>query len=76
MIEDWETGMLFLHARHNSGSDKEAAEKVRRKYMDEVFAPNRDTRLFMGTTHPYNTWIIVGVFWPPRVNQFEFNFSV
>lgn len=74
MIEDWETGMLFLNARQHSRSDKEAAEKVRQKYMDEVFAENRDARLFMGTTHPYNTWIVVGVFWPPRVNQLEFDF--
>ncbi len=56
MVEDWETGMLYLNEEKRLGSQRAAAESVRAKYLNDVFSPKRDTRLFMGTTHPYNTW--------------------
>lgn len=37
--------------------------------MNELCAPTRDTRFFMGTVFPYNTWIVLGVFWPPKIYQ-------
>ncbi|MDT8389819.1 MAG: hypothetical protein RRC34_04845 [Lentisphaeria bacterium] len=76
MIEDWETGMLYLNEEKRLGSQEAAAESVRAKYLNDVFSPKRDPRLFVGTTHPYNTWIIVGVFWPPLVKQPEFDLGV
>jgi len=33
--------------------------------------PDKDTRFFMGTVFPYNTWVVVGVFWPPKRLQRE-----
>lgn len=70
-IEDWESGMLYLNELERLGSEEKAAASVRAKYLDKVCAPDRDTRFFMGTTHPYNSWIVVGVFWPPKVLQME-----
>jgi hypothetical protein len=69
MIEDWELGVLYLRELDRLGSPKKAAESVRHKYLYELCAPDRDTRFFMGTTFPYNSWVVVGVFWPPKDYQ-------
>lgn len=67
MIEDWELGVLFLKLREKH-DETTAAQKVREKYLD-ICAPDRDTRFFMGTTFPFNSWVVVGVFWPPKAYQ-------
>jgi hypothetical protein len=66
MIEDWELGVLYLNELARLGDENKAAESVRHKFFDELCAPDRDTRFFMGTVFPYNTWVVVGVFWPPK----------
>lgn len=71
MIEDWELGMLYLNEMERLGSEKRATASVRSKFLDQMCAADRDTRFFMGTTHPFNTWIVLGVFWPPKVRQME-----
>ena len=68
MIEDWELGVLFLKLRDEM-DERSAAEKVRGKYLNQLCASDRDTRFFMGTVFPYNTWIVLGVFWPPKAFQ-------
>jgi len=70
-IEDWELGMLYLNELERLESEEKAAASVRVKFLDKICAPDRDTRFFMGTTLPYNTWIVLGVFWPPKVTQLE-----
>jgi hypothetical protein len=67
MCEDWELGALFLKEAARLGSDEAAAESVRRKYLDEMCSPEKDTRFFVGTHFPYNTWLVLGVFWPPKL---------
>lgn len=69
MIEDWELGALFLKEVERLGSDDAAARSVKKKFFDQLCNPSRDTRFFMGTRFPHNTWLVIGVFWPPRVNQ-------
>ena len=69
MIEDWELGVLFLKEADRLGSDEAAAESVKKKFLKELCAPDRDTRFFMGTRFPYNTWLVIGVFWPPNVRE-------
>ena len=71
MIEDWEVGALYLKEVHRLGDERKAAESVRSHYLNTVTAKSRDVRFFMGTRFPYNTWIIVGVFWPPHLKQLE-----
>lgn len=66
MIEDWELGVLFLKEAERLGSDQAAAASVKKKFFDEMCAKSRDTRFFMGTRFPYNTWLVLGVFWPPQ----------
>lgn len=66
MCEDWELGVLFLREVDRLGSEEAAAESVKKKFLGELCAPNRDTQFFMGTLFPYNTWLVLGVFWPER----------
>lgn len=69
MCEDWELGTLFLHEADRLGSDEAAAESVKKKFLGDLCREDRDTRFFMGTLFPYNTWLVLGVFWPPKVHQ-------
>mgnify|MGYP006932272093 CR=1 FL=1 len=69
MCEDWELGVLFLNERERLGSDEAAAESVKKKFFDELCRADKDTRFFMGTFFPYNTWLVLGVFWPPKIEQ-------
>lgn len=69
MIEDWELGMLFLNEADRLGSDEAAAQSVKRKFLEELCRADKDTRFFMGTTFPYNSWVVIGVFWPPKIAQ-------
>ncbi len=69
MCEDWELGVLFLKERDRLGSDEAAAQSVRAKFLDEICGPEKDTCFFMGTHFPYNTWLVLGLFWPPRAKS-------
>ena len=66
MIEDWELGVLYLKEVDRLGEEQSAAESVKNKFFDVLCAPDKDTQFFMGTVFPYNTWIVLGVFWPPK----------
>lgn len=67
MCEDWELGALFLRESDRLGSDEEAAKSVKSKFLGELCSPKKDTRFFVGTHFPYNTWLVLGVFWPPKL---------
>jgi hypothetical protein len=67
MCEDWELGMLFLHERERLATEDAAAESVRQKFFGELCRSDKDTRFFVGTHFPYNTWLVLGVFWPPKL---------
>lgn len=69
MCEDWELGTLFLNEAGRLGSDEAAAESVKEKFLGELCREDKDTRFFMGTFFPYNTWLVLGVFWPPKIHQ-------
>lgn len=70
MMGDWELGVLFLKLREGH-EERRAAEMVRDKFLGELCASDRDTRLFVGTRWPYNVWMVLGVFWPPVIRQPE-----
>ena len=71
MIEDWEIGMLYLRCLNRAdGNEEVAINQVKQKFMEE-FA-KRDIYFFLGTTleHHYtskNPFIIIGVFYPPKL---------
>ncbi len=65
MIEDWELGILFINEKERLDSEAKAAESVKNKFFDQICAADRDTKFFMGTKFPYNTWLVLGVYCPP-----------
>lgn len=69
MIEDWELGVLYLKERDRKASEKLAAQSVKAKYLNWMFSKGRDPLLFMGATFPYNSWVVIGVFYPPKQQQ-------
>ena len=67
MCEDWELGTLFLKESDRLGSEAAAAESVKNKFLGELCRDDKDTRFFMGTRFPFNVWLVLGVFWPPKI---------
>jgi len=61
-IVDWEAVALWRHVRHHP----EWRDLMRRKFVDELWAPERDSVLFVGNMEqrPWN-FLVLGVFWPP-----------
>jgi len=66
---DWETGELFRKVI-KSYDEKTALEKVKDKYLNEIFNPNRDPYLIAGNQFggPLS-FLILSVFWPPVDKQ-------
>ncbi len=61
-IVDWEIVALWRRVRDLP----DWQNRMRRKFVDEMWAPNRDTVLFVGNQeqHP-RSFLVLGVFWPP-----------
>ena len=68
MIADWELGVLYLKEVKRLGNEQKAAESVKNKFFNQICDLNKDTRFFMGTVFPHNTWIVLGIFWPPKAS--------
>jgi len=66
MFEDWELGALFLRERKSKG-EQEALRSVRDKFLGEICGPDRDIRFFVGSRHPLNQWLVIGLFYPPKL---------
>lgn len=66
-ILDWEIFMLYLNIKNNYPyAMDEILQKIKDKWLSEMWSPKRDSYLIVGTQFPYPTFMILGVFWPPR----------
>lgn len=79
MIEDWEIGALYWNClRDAEGNENVAIQKVKQKYFNDL-ALTKDVYLFLGTTAEghrrrwSNPFVIIGVFYPPKVVQTRLN---
>ncbi|MEW5786158.1 MAG: hypothetical protein AB1767_13985 [Bacillota bacterium] len=64
-IIDWEVAQSFRSWRHKY--DRESLlKKLEEKWLHQVFAPSRDSYFIVGTHHQFQTFLILGVFWPPK----------
>lgn len=64
---DWELGQSWRSWKKQYGDDWE--KKFRQRYETEMIHKN-DTHFFVGTVHQHpGTWIIVGLFYPPRAGN-------
>jgi len=59
MVNDWECQELYR---------RKGFEKTKEKYYDWMLN-NRDLYFMMGTVARKHTWIIVGVFYPPKIKD-------
>jgi hypothetical protein len=61
-VVDWEVVALYRNVRAKT----DWREVMRRKFEDELWAPDRDTVLLVGNMEqrPWN-FLVLGVFWPP-----------
>lgn len=64
-ILDWELGALFWKEVQRLGTEEAARKSVKNKFLDQMCSRGRETKFFMGTIHPFNTWAVLGVYWPP-----------
>jgi hypothetical protein len=64
MCADWEMGQSWRKWRNQYGNEWEG--KLRERYEKEMIE-KYDTHFYVGTIHQHpHTWIIVGLFYPPR----------
>ena len=70
---DWEMAEAYRQWRDKYGDQWE--EKFRQRFETEMIE-KLDTHFFVGTVHQHpSSWIIVGLFYPPRVSQARLEFS-
>jgi hypothetical protein len=63
-ITDWGLSVLYLRTRAESG-ENEAVSKTRMKCW-ELVGGDRDAYFYVGTTYPYKSCIVLGVFSPKK----------
>jgi hypothetical protein len=62
---DWEIGEAYRRWKNDYGVNWES--KFRQRFEDDMINKN-DTHLFVGNMHKHpSSWIIVGLFYPPKV---------
>lgn len=63
-IIDWEIAQAYRRWRRAYPSDWE--ERLRRRWVDDLWSKGRDTRVFVGNQHQHpDGFLVLGVFWPP-----------
>ena len=62
-------GVIKDTLKGRDAREQAAIDSVRQKFFGEICGEDKDTRFFMGTRHPLNTWLILGTFWPPKETQ-------
>jgi hypothetical protein len=64
---DWELGALSLRLLRGGADRATVVAGVRRRFLDEVCAPDRDVIFLVGNVaaHPAS-FLVLGVMWPPR----------
>ena len=66
MCEDWELLELFRVMKDKYRDDEVAFQKVKEKYFDWMLN-KRDVYFIMGTESRWNKFIIISVFYPPKI---------
>ncbi len=76
MIEDWETGQLFLNCmKKYEGDETKACKDVKKKYFDD-FSKTKDLYFYLGTLRDFhlvalNPFVIIGTFHPTKKVQLD-----
>ncbi len=67
ICEDWEIREAFRSWRKRYEDSETLKEKLIEKF--QTFMESRDLYFIMGTTNPYNKWVIIGLYYPPKIIQ-------
>lgn len=66
-IFDWEVFSLYLSIKQNYPyAMDEILQKIKDKWLNQMWDSKRDSYLIVGTQFPNPTFIVLGVFWPPK----------
>jgi len=66
-ITDWEIYELYRRIKNNYKKPlNEVLRDIKNKWLDEMWAKNKDSYLIVGSVHMYPTFVVLGVFWPPK----------
>jgi len=76
MCEDWELYESVRSWKETYGTDEMVWEKIYEKFFD-IFINDRNLHFFVGTHYRWGTWVIIGVYYPPKTRQTRlFNISL
>jgi hypothetical protein len=66
-IIDWELYELYRHMKEKNPLDIDLAlEKVKQKWFTDMWDQKRDSYLIVGSVYPRPSFVVLGVFWPPK----------
>ncbi len=66
-IIDWEIFALYLTLKNKYGYSMDVIlEKIKAKWFTEMCGIDKDTHLIVGSRFPTPTFMVLGVFWPPK----------
>lgn len=66
-IIDWEIFALYLSIKNKYPYDIDVLlQKIKDKWLDEMWSSKKDSYLIVGTQYPNPTFMVLGVFWPPK----------
>lgn len=66
-IFDWEIFMLYQNLRDQYHYSMDVVlQKMKDKWLGQMWDTSRDSYLIVGTQFPNPTFIVLGVFWPPK----------
>lgn len=69
-ILDWELGEAYRQWTAKYGSEEEGLKKIKQKWLDEMFADDKDSCVFVGNHHLHrDKFMILGVFYPKYDGQ-------
>ena len=66
-IIDWELAQAFRKWRESHRDEAALVEALRGKWLGEMWAPDRDSALFVGNQHQHpSSFLVLGVYWPRK----------
>ena len=66
-ITDWEIYELYRKIKNNYKKPlNEVLGDIKNKWLNEMWGKNKDSYLIVGSVHMYPSFVVLGVFWPPK----------
>lgn len=67
-IRDWEIFMLYKNLlKKNRYAMDEVMTRIKEVWLDKMWGNDKDSYLIVGSVFPRPSFVVLGVFWPPRI---------